>query len=238
MHPVYEESREEHEFTFTADEIVDEVETEIPLPQELVWDYVNQSEFRNVLIGSDRQEIEGRKNGRVSVGSSYQCYHGNSVITQVVVEWRPLERVVLQMLLPFPGRESYVRFDFRLTPTESGTLLSSTLGRLTGPHIKRWLAGIMFRARRRHTQQEMEISGTEYSRTTPPGRAGLNSKRFPMPLSRTPQPPPSKLPGKHRKKTDETQGTQAGWNQHSQHPCSGGGARCSSSVRRPQTGGP
>lgn len=156
MHTVFEENQEDHEFTFAAEEIVDEVETEIPLPQELVWDYVNQSEFRNALIGSDRQEVEGRRNGRISVGSSYQCYHGNRVITQTVLEWRPLERVVLQMLLPLPGRESHVHFDFRLTPTESGTLLSSTLGRPTGPPIKRWLARIMLRARHRRTQHEIE----------------------------------------------------------------------------------
>lgn len=90
------------------------------------------------------------------VGSSYQCYHGNRVITQVVVEWRPLERVVLQMLLPFPGRETYVHFDFRLTPIDSGTLLSSTIGRPTGPPVKRWLARLLLRARHRRTQHEID----------------------------------------------------------------------------------
>lgn len=77
MHPVFEERQEDYEITFAPDEIVDMVETEIPLPPELVWDYVNQSEFRDVLIGSDRHEVANRKDGRVAVGSSYQCYHGN-----------------------------------------------------------------------------------------------------------------------------------------------------------------
>lgn len=156
MHPVFEERREDYEITFAPDEIVDTVDTEIPLPPELVWDYVNQSEFRDVLIGSDRHEVTDRKDGRIAVGSSYQCYHGNRVITQVVVEWRPSERVVLQMLLPFPGRESYVHFDFRLAPVESGTLLSSTIGRVTGPLLKRWLARLMLSARHRRTQHEIE----------------------------------------------------------------------------------
>lgn len=156
MHPVFEERRDDDQFTFAADEIVDMVETEIPLPPEVVWDYVNQSEFRNLLIGSDRYEVTDRKNGRISVGSAYQCYHGNRVIPQVVVEWRPAERVVMQMLLPFPGRESHVHFDFRLTPIESGTLLSSTVGRLTGPPVKRWLTRLVMRARHRRTQHEIE----------------------------------------------------------------------------------
>lgn len=156
MHTVFEERQEGHEITFAPDEIVDMVQTEIPLPPELVWDYVNQSEFRDVLISSDRHEVENRKNGRVAVGSSYQCYHGNRVITQVVVEWRPSERVVLQMLLPFPGRECYVHFDFRLTPIEDGTLLSSTIGKVTGPHLKRLLARFMLRSMHRRTQHEID----------------------------------------------------------------------------------
>lgn len=80
--------------------------TEIPMPLEHVWNYANQSRFRNVIIGSDSYEVVGRKNRRVGAGRTYQCYHGKVTVIQLVMEWLPFERVVLQQLIPIPWEES------------------------------------------------------------------------------------------------------------------------------------
>lgn len=73
MHPVYQARRHQHAVVFEDEEIIDYVETEVGVPPELVWDYVNQSDFRDVLIGSDRYEVEGLRNGRIAPGSTFSA---------------------------------------------------------------------------------------------------------------------------------------------------------------------
>ena len=156
MHPLYEARREADQITFNDQEILSTVETEIAMPPQLVWDYVNQSEFRNVLIGSDRYEVSDRVGGRVGVGSVYQCYHGKTIIPLAVLEWRPFTRVLLRMRLPFPGRPTHVLIDLRLTPTDEGTRLVQTVARPTGTALKRAMARLMVRTGHKRAQKEID----------------------------------------------------------------------------------
>jgi hypothetical protein len=145
MHPVFDARRDEEQLTYDDDEILGSVETEVAMRPELVWDYLNQSDFRNVLIGSDSLDILDRRDGRIGPGSVYQCYHGSRVFPQVVLEWRPFDRVVVQQMLPLPGRPAYVLMDFHLQPTEGGTCLRQTVAQPTGPRLKRMAARAMMR---------------------------------------------------------------------------------------------
>lgn len=133
MHPVFAQRRDEALVTYGEDEVVTRLETIVQLPPEIVWDYLNQSHFRDILMGSDRHELVERTGGRVAEGTVYQCYHGKQAIPQVVVEWRPVERVVVNMTAPVPGGPVDVLVDFTLTDREDGTLLTQTLARLEGP---------------------------------------------------------------------------------------------------------
>jgi uncharacterized protein YndB with AHSA1/START domain len=145
MHPVFEERKDEALITYGDDEVLTTIETTIALPPEIVWDYLNQSRFRDILMGSDRHELSDRPGNRVGEGTVYQCYHGNHAIPQVVLEWRPVRRVVVRMTAPVPGGPVDVLIDFTLTPIEEGTRFTEILARLEGPILGRAVFRAMVR---------------------------------------------------------------------------------------------
>ena len=127
------------------------------MPIEHVWNYANQSRFRNLIIGSDSYEVLDRKNGRVAAGSTYQCYHGKMIVNQLVMEWLPFQRVALQQLIPMPGRRpTQTILDLQFAPIDEGTRLSQTATKPTGPLIQRSLAKLMMTARRSRAQADMD----------------------------------------------------------------------------------
>ncbi len=145
MHPVFEERKDEALITYGEEEVVTTLETTVALPPAIVWDYLNQSRFRDILMGSDRHELLELTGSRVGEGTVYQCYHGNHAIPQVVLEWRPVQRVVVRMTAPVPGGPIDVLIDFTLTPIDDGTKLTQTLARLEGPILGRAVFHAMIR---------------------------------------------------------------------------------------------
>ena len=105
LHPVWDKKKAALDVQVDPDMIVFEIETEIARPIEVVWDHLAQVEFRSILMGSDRQEIDRRVNGRVSEGSKYICYHGDKVNVQTIVLWKPFEHMITHDLvdIPFPN---------------------------------------------------------------------------------------------------------------------------------------
>ena len=157
MQPIYEATRGLARSFYEPEDVLMTLSTDIPLPIELVWNYVNQSEFRNIIIGSDRYEVLDRKKGRVGPGSTYQCHHGKMIVSQIVMEWQPFERVVLQQLIPMPGnRPTQSIIDLQFTEIDEGTRFSQTATKPTGPLLQRSVARSMMTARRSRTQGDME----------------------------------------------------------------------------------
>ena len=157
MHPVYEATKGVERAFYRSEDVLMTLVTDIPMPLEHVWNYANQSQFRNVIIGSDSYEVLDRKRGRVAAGSTYQCYHGKMIVTQLVMEWLPFERVVLQQLIPLPGkRPTQTIIDFQFAQIDEGTRFSQTATKPIGPLFQRSLARIMMTARRSRTQADMD----------------------------------------------------------------------------------
>jgi hypothetical protein len=77
------------------------------------------------------------------------------IIPQLVLEWKPFERVLLRQQMPFPGRPTNILIDFRLTPTEEGTKLDQTVTTPTGTLLKRSLAKTMIKMRADRTRRDM-----------------------------------------------------------------------------------
>ncbi|HEY5578298.1 MAG TPA: DUF2652 domain-containing protein [Acidimicrobiia bacterium] len=160
MHPVWQARRGQATAALAPDEIVVEVATDVALSPETVWDYLADPEFRNVLMGSDRQEVLDRKQGRITEGSAFQCFHGDRVVPQVILEWRPFERVVTRDLLPVPAGASYLVSVCELHPIEGGTRLVQQAGWLTGPWIGRTISRIFLRASRKSSQRDIDAFGS------------------------------------------------------------------------------
>jgi hypothetical protein len=155
MHPVWGRKRSATKVTLPHDRIWAQFEVRIEMPRERVWDYLIQPKFRNALIGSDRMEIANRSNGRIAPGSVYQCYHGDKIVPQTILEWQPFERMIVRELSPmFPDIGSIS--EYRLDSAQGGTILTKTSARPTGPFLGRMLLGLLMPVFSRFLKQAFE----------------------------------------------------------------------------------
>lgn len=143
MQPVWERKSSASQVTIPPERIAMQLETEFGMPPEQLWDYLTLPEFRSTLFGSDRQEVTNRSGGRIAPGSIYQCYHGDMVLTQTILEWQPFEHLVVQQLIPIPIPDTNILIEFQLVPSEQGTRLTQRASKPRGPLPGRILVNLM-----------------------------------------------------------------------------------------------
>jgi uncharacterized protein YndB with AHSA1/START domain len=152
LHPVWQARREAEVIKLPAADVILSVDGVIDMAPELVWDYLAKPEFRSILMGSDRQEIIDRKDGRIGPDSAFQCFHGNRVVTQTILEWRPFERILTRDM-PLP--KVFMLDEFCLEPVGESTRLIQRIGRPSGPALKVALVRVVLRLEARKGQQEI-----------------------------------------------------------------------------------
>lgn len=154
MHPVWVRERERLTADFPEEATVIEGSVELPLPAELVWDFLAKPEYRKVILGADRIDVTERSaDGRIGAGSSFQCFHGDRQVRQLVLEWRPFERIIARDRVT---DKLSCLVEYRLTPTGSGTRLSVRIGAFAGPALARFVMGTMIKASKSAHQRDME----------------------------------------------------------------------------------
>lgn len=156
MHPVWGAKKDQRRIPFPPEHVVLQVEAEILLPPELVWDYLIQPEHFNVLAGGSRTEISHRKAGRITIGSTYQCYHGDTIFPQTILEWQPFELILVQILAPVPVKNTFVLTEYRLEPTLLGTRLIQAFGKRSGPLLGRAMATLLFKFMAKIAQRDID----------------------------------------------------------------------------------
>ena len=157
MQSIWEQKRDAKRITIPPDRIVMQVETEIAMPVELVWDYLSQPEFRKTFWQSDRQEIINRNRGRIAPGSVYQCFHGDKMLTHTILEWQPFEYIITHDLIPVPIPNTFALIEYRLVPTENGARLIQTFSRATGPFLGRILGDRAIRRMEKRWQTNIDL---------------------------------------------------------------------------------
>jgi uncharacterized protein YndB with AHSA1/START domain len=169
LRPVWQRRHETDRITIPPNQVALRFESDLALPPEIVWDYLSQPETRSVIMGSDRQAITGRQQGRVAPGSVYQCYHGNELIRQTILEWRPFEHMVSQDLVPIPIPGTSVLVEFTLAPTPAGTHLAMTFSKARGPRLGRLLVNLVLPGRARLYRDNLAAFKARVE-ATPPSR--------------------------------------------------------------------
>lgn len=142
MHPVWERRQAEQRIEL---DLLVTIEVDIGLTPGAVWGYLSQPEYRSVITGAERVSVDKRQAGRIGPGSQLQCFHGKNVLSQVIVEWTPFERIVSQdtETMPLMNKLTWNN-EYRLVPTGSGgTHLTVSLGNFEGPWLLRKFAGIV-----------------------------------------------------------------------------------------------
>lgn len=155
MHPVWLNKRKAAAVTIPENEVIWQSEIEVAMSREQLWDYVTQPEFRNILIGSDRMELENRVQGRVAPGSIYQCYHGNQLVPHTILEWQPFERMLTQEVFPLMTANTYMR-EYCLETMGEGARMTITVGKEAGPALGRVLMRIMMTLTSRMIYRNLE----------------------------------------------------------------------------------
>ena len=142
MHPVWEEKRASVAAEFPTGNVAVHFEVDIDLPAEIVWDYLIQPEFRNILIGADRMEIDNRVSGRIAPGSVYQCYHGDRLIPQTILEWLPFKNMIVKELFTYSPGVNFLS-EYRLETSDGKTRFYRAVSKPTGPFIGRTLLRVV-----------------------------------------------------------------------------------------------
>jgi uncharacterized protein YndB with AHSA1/START domain len=156
LHPVWTAARERAVIEFEPREVLVEASAVIAASPEVVWDRLADPTFRAVLMGSDRQAITDTTAGRTGPGSVFQCYHGDKVIPQLIVEWRPFTRVVTRDRIPLPGPPTHVMVGYELDPVDGGTRLRQFIARPTGPALSRLVARFAMKTMRAQAIRDLE----------------------------------------------------------------------------------
>jgi uncharacterized protein YndB with AHSA1/START domain len=135
------------------------VETMIPAASEKIWDYLIQPEHFNVFAGGTKTIIADQKEGRVTDGSVYQCYHGEEFIAMTVLEWHPFERILVQTVPPIPIKGATCLIEITLESVDNGTKFSQVFGKAKGPFLARTMVNLAFRSMATQGQVDIDNFG-------------------------------------------------------------------------------
>lgn len=152
MRPVWEKKRDAVAVVFPTDRLWTQFAIDIGLPRGRAWDYLIQPEFRNTLMGTDRMEISNTKEGRIAPDSIYQCYHGDKLVPQTILEWQPFESMIVKELFPMSHAVSFLA-EYRLESIEGGTRLTRSMTKPMGPIFWSTLLRLMMPLFRRINEQ-------------------------------------------------------------------------------------
>jgi len=98
------------------------VEVEVPVQPALTWDYLSDPQLRSNWLQADDMTVkENASEGRLGIGSEYHCAHGDNMVTQTIVDWKPFDYMTFDVAI---SEEDRFRLTTQLTPIESGTRVS------------------------------------------------------------------------------------------------------------------
>jgi hypothetical protein len=141
MHPVWEAKRAAVRTVVLPEEAIATAQLVYPLPVVIMWDYVTKPEYRAILANSESAKVDNRNNGRIGVGSSYQCAHGDTIRPQTIVDWLPFEQFTYH---GEPNRDTITLITVAIEPHEEGTKLSMRAGKPRGgPWLVRWITHVV-----------------------------------------------------------------------------------------------
>ncbi|GAB4578216.1 MAG: hypothetical protein Fur0022_09500 [Anaerolineales bacterium] len=143
MHPVWKEKQDSLELDIPSEQVMYQYEIDLPLPVEIVWDYMGQEKYRSMLTAGNLVNIVNRQNGRVAPGSVFRCYHGKDKYThQTILQWQPFEYYLTESESMIPNTK--LRDKIQLIPHEGGTRILVKFGRVTGPKLPAFFANLLF----------------------------------------------------------------------------------------------
>ena len=144
MHPVWENNRDDTRLRVDPNDVLAQVQDELPVPLGVAWQLILQPEYRSILFGVDRQDPSQRQHGRIAEGTVFTCYHGASTVTtQTVLALQPLQHMVTEDTTPIPGAR--IVGEISLQASGDSTAITVTCSRGRGPWLSRTVNNLVGR---------------------------------------------------------------------------------------------
>ena len=129
LHSVWARERERRQVYVDPKQAWFVLEVDVPVQPALAWDYLNKPELRRHWVRADSITTQGRDKGRLGVGSEYHCAHGQLMVIQTIVDWKPFDYMTVDTVLT---KNRFFRLTTKLTPIENGTRVSWYFAKLSG----------------------------------------------------------------------------------------------------------
>ncbi len=176
--PVWEDSKTDRAVAVTDEEVLIESVTTVALPVGVVWSHLLDIEYRQILIGADRVELQNTRKGRAGEGAEYRCWHGGRETTQLIVDWKPLERIVTRDTTKMGGATFTFQADYLLEQVPEGTRIVQRASVYDGPSVatalmKRLFPRLMRAEFQRHVDAFGEAIEQAYEKRLATADAGL-----------------------------------------------------------------
>jgi uncharacterized protein YndB with AHSA1/START domain len=131
LYPAWLQWRGQLQMVVTRPEAEIVVEFELPLPPELVWDYLLDPAVKRLYREADRLTVLGSK-GPVGVGAVHHCVHGLQVNDELIVDWQPYNHVTFQDQISYPFIPAFEMLNTTcFTRLETGTRVTMLFKRPT-----------------------------------------------------------------------------------------------------------
>lgn len=137
LHSKWEEEKTRTRMSVQKEQAALRFEDDFPLPPLMMWDLISSPQYKAILSGSKSARVDNLANGRIGLGATYYCSHGNRVSTQTVVDWQP-PREYTWASDPLLG--VYTLNTIRLSSADGGSHMTLLFGKpVGGRSLTRWL---------------------------------------------------------------------------------------------------
>lgn len=146
------------------DEAQVEVRQRFAADPETLWEYMTDPAKR-MLWQTDFDSIDlTDPGGRRGSGSVAHCAHGNTVIREETLDWRPFHYFTQRITMPMVGKWVHT-FEFLPDPQEGGTVVSHRAERLRGWRRVLWL--LLRRSMARGMRRNLEALEAHLTKAEP-----------------------------------------------------------------------
>lgn len=170
MHRRYAELKEARRFFITEQDADLQFTVDFPTPPPVTWEWLQDPNRRNIWSGDVHWYSGDRPKGRAGSGASNHCAHGNTVSTEVTLDWRPFEYSTVES---YENGKKMFSETVRLEPLPDGGTLVTSFSRVHLPlprPIRRILAHAIFINKFKYDQliqKAAQLAGEEYTRSSP-----------------------------------------------------------------------
>ena len=157
---------------------LESIECDLPVPPAVAWSYVTDIAKKvRWQQGIDGITMTGLSSGRVALGATQHCAHGNGSTVHDIVDWRPFDYVTYHIHTPFgtmvretaeftPLDNGGTHLSIRCARPESKNPLAQAMARMTMPLVK----GKLVRDRRASKDVLLRVVADDVATSQPPAR--------------------------------------------------------------------